>query len=87
MAIEEFFTDETTLVFTDGNIVKGAKEVSGVIMNCCRAYTAGYMKAVSPYILVAGAVIGAGTVTVVVAVQNEIKDKKIQNYIKRKLGK
>ena len=87
MAIEQFFTEETALVFTNGTVVKGSKEVSNAIMSCCRAYAGGYMKAAAPVILIAGGVIGAGTVIVVVAVQNEIRDKKIQNYIKRKLRK
>ena len=87
MSIERFFTDDTVLVFTNGNTVKGAKEVSNAIMGCCRAYTAGYMKATAPIILVTGAVIGGVTTIIVVGVRNEIKDKKIQNYVKSKLGK
>lgn len=87
MSFERIFTDDTVLVFVNGDTVKGAKEVGNVIVGCCRAYTAGYMKVTTPIILVTGAVLGAGITTIVVGVRNEIKDKKIQNYVKSKLGK
>ena len=78
MTIDQILTDETTLVFTNGEVIKGAKEVGDVIMACCRVYTRAYMqaylKSFTTRALVTGGVIAAGTVTVIV-IRNKIKDK------------
>ena len=42
--ISESLTEESMLQFKDGLTVKGAIEVSTVIMNCCEEYNNGYLE-------------------------------------------
>ena len=42
--ISESLTDESILQFKGGTTVKGAVEVSTVIMNCCEEYNKGYLE-------------------------------------------
>ena len=42
--ISELLTDESVLQFKGGTTVKGAVEVSTVIMHCCEQYNEGYLE-------------------------------------------
>ena len=42
--ISELLTDESMLQFKGGTTVKGAVEVSTVIMHCCEQYNEGYLE-------------------------------------------
>lgn len=43
MKFKEILTDESVIHFVDGTIIKGAEAVGEVILNCCKAYTKGYL--------------------------------------------
>jgi len=40
--INKLFAEDSTLIFTEGDQIKGANEVEGYIWNCCRSYNDGY---------------------------------------------
>jgi hypothetical protein len=51
LRFSKLLTDDTTIHFVDGTVIKGAQEVSGFVMNCCKAYNKGYMQGISRVIL------------------------------------
>lgn len=63
--ISESLTDESMLQFKGGTTVKGAIEVSTVIMNCCEEYNKGYLEGRNNIVAAfAGAMILGGTIGV-----------------------
>ena len=61
--ISESLTDESMLQFKGGTTVKGAIEVSTVIMDCCENYNKGYLEGRNNVVAAfAGAMILGGTI-------------------------
>lgn len=79
--ISNLLTNESVISFADGTIVKGSKDVAGLIMRCCREYNHGYLigrnKAMTKWIAIgmvsSGVVIGVSEI-----IAMKIKSKKIK---------
>jgi ribosomal protein L10 len=41
--MSKLLTEETAIIFTDGTVIKGAREVSEFIVRCNKMYTLGYI--------------------------------------------
>jgi hypothetical protein len=42
--VSDLLTDESTIQFKNGKTIKGAKEVSVIILKCCEQYNEGYIE-------------------------------------------
>ena len=83
--ISELLTDESMLQFKGGATVKGAVEVSKVIMNCCEEYNKGYLEgrniAVAAFAgaMIIGGTIGVTSVMLANKLSKKLKSKKEQS--------
>lgn len=78
--LEALLTDECTLAFTDGTVIKGAKAVSGAILECSKQYTKGYLH--GRRIATGQTILAVGVVVIGVAafgyVSEKIEEKKLR---------
>ena len=61
--LAKLFTDETKLVFANGTVIEGAEKVTEVIVECCKAYTKGYLSVLIPAVgkgALVGVAVGGG---------------------------
>lgn len=78
--ISELITDESMLQFKGGATVKGAIEVSTVIMKCCEEYNEGYLEGKNNVIAAfAGAIILGGAIGVTSIILAKKLSKKLNS--------
>lgn len=58
MKITEILSDDTQIVFQDGNVVKGAESVNAVVIRCCEVYHNAIMKEYAKCALITLTVVG-----------------------------
>lgn len=79
--ISEMITDESMIQFKNGKTIKGAVEVSTIIMNCCENYNKGYLEGRNNNIVAfAGAMILGG----IISTSSIIISKKVINKLNSK---
>ena len=82
--ISELLTDESMLQFKGGTTVKGAVEVSTVIMNCCEEYNKGYLEGRNNVVaafsgaMILGGAIGVTSIILAKKLNGKLKSKKEQ---------
>ena len=78
--ISEMITDESIIQFKSGQTIKGAIEVSTIIMNCCENYNEGYLEGRNNVLAAfAGAMILGGTIGVVSVILSKKIIKKLNS--------
>ena len=83
--ISEMLTDESMIQFKNGPTIKGAVEVSTVIMHCCEEYNDGYlegrkiMKAAITGVMILGGTIGIVSVISTKKIIKKLNSKKEQS--------
>lgn len=60
MIMNDILSDESVIIFQDGNVIKGADNIGGLIEYCCEIYSKAYMRELGKVTLLGVIVIGVG---------------------------
>lgn len=72
--MSELITDESMIQFKNGKTIKGAIEISTIIMNCCENYNKGYLEGRNN---VLAAFVGAAFLGGAIGIMSVITTKKL----------
>lgn len=73
--LANLLTNESKLVFPNGDVIEGGEKVMSAILGMCEAYTSGYVRKLGQGIALG--VVGGVVVGVVVKIVKDKKSKKI----------